>query len=155
MQLASKILSTDEIETVYSDPNFPQFNVGRNTKRLIRDDLPRAKAVDQSKLSEEDRAELNAAIAEAERVLSSTIAVDGEAEAGRARLIAILQKIGEYEPAKAEKESSFGKAMVKLSLWLYKYYGTSGYTQMPLKTVQNLFELLNDILNKIFSAVKI
>ena len=93
--------------------------------------------------------------AEAERVLSSTIAVDGEAEAARARLIAILQKIGEYEPAKAEKESSFGKAMVKLSLWLYKYYGTSGYTQMPLKTVQNLFELLNDILNKIFSAVKI
>lgn len=155
MQLASKILSTDEIETVYSDPNFPQFNVGRNTKRLIRDDLPRAKAVDQSKLSEEDRAELNAAIAEAERVLSSTIAVDGEAEAARARLIAILQKIGEYEPAKAEKESSFGKAMVKLSLWLYKYYGTSGYTQMPLKTVQNLFELLNDILNKIFSAVKL
>ena len=45
--------------------------------------------------------------------------------------------------------------MVKLSLWLYKYYGTLGYTQMPLKTVQNLFELLNDILNKIFSAVKI
>lgn len=153
VRLASKILSTDEIETVYSDPNFPQFNVGRNTKKLIRSVLPDAKKVDTSTLSAADAAELNAAIAEAERIIASTVAVAGEAEAARDRLTAILRKIGVYSPAEEEEASAFGEAMSKLSLWLFDNYGTAGYIQMPLVSIQNLFAAINTALSKLFALI--
>ncbi len=151
VRLATKILATDDIETVYSDPNFPQFNVGRNTKKLIRSIIPDAKAVDQSKLSAQDAAALNAAIAEAERVIASTVGVAGEAEAARDQLTAVLRQIGVYSPESEKEEPS--DAMKKLSLWLYENYGTAGYIQMPLISVQNLFGVIADAFGKLFAIV--
>lgn len=153
VRLATKILATDDIETVYSDPNFPQFNIGRNTKKLIRTVLPDAKRVDTSTLSAEDAAALNAAIAEAERIIASTVGVAGEAEAARDELTAILRRIGVYSPVEEEEASAFDNAMIKLSLWLYDNYGTAGYIQMPMMSVQKLLAAINGALNKIFAII--
>lgn len=145
MKLATALLADDSITDVYSDPNFPQFNAARDTKGLINGTIPQAKAVDQSKLSAEDAAELQAAIEAAEAVVASTVVVPGEAEAAAERLNAILVKIGVREPAKEEKESTF---FVGISNAIYKGFGTAGFSQMPFVGIQRLFAAVLALLRR-------
>lgn len=151
MKLATRILSTDDIEDVYSLPEYPQFNTGRNTKKLRKDMLPDAKAIDPSTLSAEDAAELAAAIAQAEAMLDNTVAVPGEAEAAQERLNAILVKIGRYGANGEEEESS--DFFEKLSLWLYDNYGTAGYSEMLPITINLIFKGISEAISRALAPV--
>ncbi len=137
IKLATELLATDNIEDVYSTPDYPQFNVARDARGLKNNVLPAAKAVDQSGLSAEDKAELNAAIAEAEEVLERTAGVEGDIKASEARLRAILTKIGVYAPSEEEEPS---ETFTGISLWLYENFGTAGFSEYPMLLVRMFLE---------------
>lgn len=124
----AKAIILGEVTDVHSDPeNYPQFNTRCYTYSLRRWTLPDAMKVDQSALSAEDKAELNAAIAESEAALAITVSDQATVDAAEARLKAILHKIGAegYDNIEPEKESpldsvwqSITYAMSKGSLFL-------------------------------------
>ncbi len=125
----AKAIILGEVSNVNDDPvNYPQFNGACYTQSMRRWKLPDAKKVDQTNLSEEDKTELNAAIAEAEAVLKMTVADQERVEKAANRLDAILHKVGAegYENIETEEESaldpileSFTCALSKASLFLF------------------------------------
>lgn len=133
LKLAISLLSCDEIKDVYSSPDFPQFNYGRDV-RNINLYLEQAKELDTSSLSAENKAKLTAAIAEAEAVLSRTAGADGELEAAEKRLKDCLVTIGALE-AERESNSTF---FTDLSLWLYDNFGTAAFSEMPKSIIGKL-----------------
>jgi len=102
MRLVIRLGTSSKYETVYSMPEWPQFNNARESRWLRVDLLPQAEAVDPKGLSEKDAKELAAAIAEAKTVLARTIGVPGEFEHAQDRLYAILAKLGLREAAKPD-----------------------------------------------------
>lgn len=126
LKLAINLLSCDEIKDVYSTPDFPQFNYGRDV-RNINLYLADAAAIDTSKLNAETKAELKAAVEEAEAVLSRTAGAQGELEAAEKRLKDCLVTIGIL---KAERESN-STLFTDLSLWLNNNFGSDGFSEMP------------------------
>lgn len=128
MSLATDLVMLDTIENVYSDPNYPQFNIGRETAELRNELLPLAREIDPSTLSAEDAAELAAAIAAADDMLSRTIGVEGEAEAVTANLRSILEKIGVVEPVAEGMPSDIVR---RISLWFFDIAGSNGYSEIP------------------------
>ncbi len=125
----AKAIIIGEVTDVHSNPEmYPQYNGPCYTQSIRRRKLPDAKRVDQSNLSEEDKSELNAAIAEGESVLKLTIADQARVEAAENKLIAILHKVGAegYENIEPEKKSKLDTicenttyAMSKGSLFLF------------------------------------
>ena len=128
ISLATRLLATDDITDVYSSPDYPQFNGGRDPRRIKNNLLPDAKKIDASKLSAEDAAELAAAIAEAEAFVNGTVCYAGQDDKIEERLRNCLVKAGAYEAEEEEEPSDF---FSKLSLWIYDTYGTAGFSQMP------------------------
>ena len=156
ISLATELLATNDIKDVYSTPDYPQFNGRRDPRKLRNDLIPAAKAVDASSLSQEDAAELKAAIEEAEAFVNNTASYDGQQKKVEDRLINILVKVGAREANVEEEPSTF---FTDLSLWLYENYGANGYTEMPLISVVLLFDaffsLFNlDILNPLLEMMK-
>lgn len=130
MRLAAELMLYDDLVDVWSMPErFPQFNVGREGRELRNGLLPRVKLIDQSTLSAEDAAELQAAIDQCEAMLETTVVVYSEFTDAQTRLDNILIKIGEKE---APKEDILGKIATPicklLSDALYKYWGARGFT---------------------------
>ena len=122
LNLAKAIL-LGEVTDVHSDPeNYPQFNGPCYTQSIRRWKLPDAKKVNQSKLNEEDKAELNAAIAECEDVLKMTIADQSRVEAAEARIITALHKVGApgYENIEPEEESPLAPVLEGITYALSK-----------------------------------
>lgn len=125
----AKAIFLGEVTNVNDNPEkYPQYNGTCYTQSIRRWKLPDAKKVDQSTLSEADKAELNAAIAEAEAVLKLTITDQPRVEAAENRLIAVLHKVGAegYENIEAASASpldpvleSLTYAMSKGSLFLF------------------------------------
>ncbi len=145
IKLATVLLATDSITDVYSDPNYPQFNVARDARGLKNDHLPNAKAaLQRTDLSAEDRAELEAAIAEAEMVLERTAGVEGDVEASEARIRAILVKIGTYQ---AEEEEEPSTTFTGISLWLYEHFGTNGFSEYLKVGINNILKAITIFLN--------
>lgn len=136
ISLATRLLSTDDIKDVYSLEEYPQFNASRDTRALKNQYIPQAKAVDISLLSEEDAAELSAAIAQAEAFVNGTVCYDGQQKEIEQRLINILVKINVREPDVKEEPSTF---FTKVSLWLYDNFGTNGFSEIPGYIISELF----------------
>lgn len=136
MKLCCELVETDRIKDVYSDKNFPQFNIGRETKKIRTELLPAAENVDRSALSAEDAAELDAAVNEANEMLARTVAKEGEAKAVEERLSAVLAKIGAIEPKKAD--SALSPAVKKLSDLLFDIGGANGYTDIGQNIVKDV-----------------
>lgn len=136
MKLCCELVETNRIKDVYSDKNFPQFNIGRETKTLRLELLPAAENVDRSSLSAEDAAELDAAVKEANEMLSRTVAKEGEAQAVEGRLRSVLEKIGATEPKKAD--SALSPAVKKLSDLLFDIGGANGYTDIGQNIVKDI-----------------
>ena len=105
----AKAIILGEVTDVHSKPEkYPQFNGPCFTKSIRRWRLSDAKRVDRSKLSEDVKTELNAAIAECEEVLKMTIADQHRVEAAETRIISALHAAGApgYESIESEKESA-------------------------------------------------
>ena len=125
----AKAIFLGEVKDVNDKPDiYPQYNGTCYTQGIRRWKLPDAKRVDQSTLSEEDKATLNAAIAEGEAVLKMTLTDKERAEKAEAQLIAALHQVGApgYENIETAKESpldsvwqSITYAMSKGSLALF------------------------------------
>ncbi|MBR3768612.1 MAG: alpha/beta fold hydrolase [Clostridia bacterium] len=125
----AKAIILGEVTDVNDNPElYPQYNGACYTQSLRRWKLPDAKKVDQSNLSADDKTELNAAIAQAEEVLTMTVADQKRVEAVENRLNAILHKVGAegYESIESEENSpmapvweSITYAMSKSTLLLF------------------------------------
>ncbi|MBO4339551.1 MAG: hypothetical protein J5877_06520 [Clostridia bacterium] len=137
MRLCCELVETDRIKDVYTDENFPQFNVGRATKELREVLLPAAENVDKSSLSDADRQELEQAVADAEAMLSRTIAEEGEAPAVEQRLRSILEKVGAVEPNESALDS-VSPVVKTISDTLLSVGGAKGYSDMPKDLISNL-----------------
>lgn len=141
MKLAAAILTDDSFTSVHSYPDrFPQFNVGRNSKGLMRD-VEEMKAYDTSKLSPELKAELEDAIAQAEEVLNNTVVDINEFEAAKANFYSVCDKVEKYENGEineAPKENGaymdFSNALAQivevLSKLFYILFGGAGFGDM-------------------------
>ena len=128
MKLCCELVESDRIKDVYSDENYPQFNVGRATKVLREELLPAAENVDRTKLNRDDTRELSASVREANDMLSRTVAVEGEAPAVEQRLRSILEKVGAVEPA--SDNSQLASVFRTISDTLMAVGGANGYTDM-------------------------
>lgn len=129
MRLCCELVETDRITDVYSDENYPQFNVGRATKTLREELLPAAEGVDLSTLSEADRNELEKAVNDANAMLSRTIAVEGEAPEIEQRLRSVLEKVGALEKQQSPLDS-VSPVVKTISDFLLSVGGANGYTDM-------------------------
>ena len=146
----AKAIFLGEVTDVNENPEmYPQYNGPCYTQSIRRWKLPDAKRVDQTELSEEDKAELNAAIAEGEAVLKLTVADQPRVEAAEKRLIAVLHKVGAegYENIEPEKESKLDLiledityAMSKGSLFLF---GGGSLVDRILSPVRKLIDLIS------------
>lgn len=136
MNLIVKLLTTDDFNVNSDKENYPQFNGVAYNKDLRRWLLPDAKEIYEQylngelALSDENAAELRAAIEEGEAVLALTIADREATDAATARCEAILVKIGQRE---AKKEDSPVKAFLErlfaaLNSAVYKQIGAQGYS---------------------------
>lgn len=124
----AKAIILGEVTDVHDNPEVhPQFNYTCNTKYIRRWRIPDAKHVLETydNLSAEDRAELEAAIADGEAVVNATIADAEKTQAAEERLNNILIKVGYMEP---EEEPSaidgiLETVMEKISWGLVKLLG--------------------------------
>ena len=145
ISLATELLATDNIKSVYSSPDYPQFNGARDPRDLKNNLIPAAKAVDASKLNADDAAELAAAIEEAEAFVNGTVCYQGQEEKIEERLKAILVKVGARGADDEEEPSGF---FSKMSIWLYDNYGTAGYSEMLPITFTLIFKGIREVLNE-------
>ena len=146
LNLAKAILM-NEVTDVNDNPEmYPQYNGSCYTQSLRRWKLPDAKKVDQTNLTEEDKAELNAAIAEGEAVLKMTVADQPRVEAAEKRLIAILHKVGAegYENIETEKESVLDPIFEKITYAMSKgslfLFGGGSLVDRILSPIRNLIK---------------
>ena len=139
LTLATNILAYDDIENVYSDPNFPQFNQARDTRGL-KNLLKEAKEADKSGLTAEQAQELEKAIADTEALLASTVEKEGETKKVEKELKDALVNAGLRKADKdKEKEAGLSK---KLSLGMLDKFGTNGLSEYPIVLVTKLFSLI-------------
>ncbi len=146
----AKAIIMGEVTDVNDNPEmYPQYNGPCYTQSIRRRKLPDAKRVDQTNLSEEDKAELNAAIAECEAVLKLTVADQPGVEAAEKRLVAVLHKVGaegygNIEPKKEPKLAPILEgvtyAMSKGSLLLF---GGGSLVDRILSPVRKLFGIIS------------
>lgn len=136
INLAVRLLWDKSFKNVYSYPNeYPQFNNSRFTKSISYK-LAAAKRLDLSNVSQEDAAELKAAIAEVESLLSETV-VDAEAfKSAEARFNAIYEKITvpktDDEIKEENNKSLFMQFLTKLLNFFNKivnyFLGNNGFS---------------------------
>ena len=144
LKLALELIARDDVQDVYSSPDFPQFNIGRITSN-VRIYMNNVKDLDTTGMTAAEIKEINEAVAEAEAILASTTGVIGEAEACEARLVKILAKEGLVEAPAEEKDPTM---LRELSLWLYEKIGTNGFSEAPGILTQYLYEKLIGIMFK-------
>ena len=142
LKLALELIARDDVQDVYSSPDFPQFNIGRITSN-VRIYMNNVKDLDTTGMTAAEIKEINEAVAEAEAILASTTGVIGEAEACEARLVKILAKEGLLEAPAEEKDPTI---LRELSLWLYEKIGTNGFSEAPGILTQYLYEKLTGIM---------
>ncbi len=142
----AKAIILGEVTDVNDNPEmYPQFNGTCYTQELRRWKLTDARKVDQSKLSAEDKAELEAAIAQAEEVLKMTITDQSKVEAAETRLDAILHKVGApgYETVGTEEASMLDPIFESITCLMSKgslfFFGGGSPVDRLLAPVRNLF----------------
>ena len=149
LNLAKAIILGD-VTDVHSNPEmYPQYNYPCYTQSIRRWKLPDAKKVDQTNLSEEDKAELNAAIAEGEAVLNMTVADQPRVEAAEQRLIEVLHKVGAegYDNIEPKKESRLDPILEDITYGMSKgslfLFGGGSPVDRLLTPLRKLFEFIS------------
>ena len=144
LNLAKAILM-GEVDNVHDNPEkYPQYNGTCNTKYLRRWKLPDAKKFLEENgdtLSAEDRAELEAAIAEGDAVLAATIADAERVDAAYDNIIRILTKHGFYdEPEEESKLTPFFESLLEsASKGLVDTIGGGSLVDFVLSPIRKIF----------------
>ena len=138
MKLVTELLVDETFVDVFSKPDkFPQFNVGRNSKGLMKD-VAEMKKYDTSDLTDAEKSLLNDAIAQAEAQLDQTN-VDIEAfEEAKDNFYSVRDQILNRDKEPEEKENdaymNFEDALKQifqmLSTILYLFFGGAGFGEM-------------------------
>ncbi len=127
VEVVCKIL-VGEIQDIYSDPAYPQFNGTRLVKKIVREYLPDFKEIDRTKLTEDQIKVLDAAVEKTEAMLASTVADDSVRAEAEKDLYDALVYCGVYEKQEEEKFKEFmGNVLYKMSEGLYKLVGPRGF----------------------------
>ena len=134
LEIAFELIAHDDIKDVYSDERFPQFNIGRDV-REIETLIELSKEVNAAKLSADKAAAIDNAVKAAEAVLADSTVTAEEYDEAVANLTAALVDAGAMK-AEKEKNPAFFE---KISNWLYKNYGTNGFSEMPGITLKKIF----------------
>jgi hypothetical protein len=139
MKLVTELLTDSSFTSVFSYPDrFPQFNVGRNSKGLMKD-VAEMKAYDRTDLTPEQVEALDAAIAQAEDALDKTNVDINEFEAAKAHFYDVRDEIlnGDKEPEVDTDNGAymdFGDLLFTLieilSDILYIFFGGKGFVEM-------------------------
>lgn len=142
----AKAIILGEVTDVNDNPEkYPQYNGHCQTRDIRRWILPDAERVDQSTLSAEDKAELNAAMEQAREVLRMTVANKEKVAAAENRLRAILHKVGAegYENIEPEEETVLDVAFEKITYAMSKgslfLFGAGSPVDRILSPVRSLF----------------
>ncbi len=146
LKIAMELIAHDDIKDVYSSPDFPQFNIGRDVRNLSAL-LETAETVNTSSLSADEKAEFDAAVAQAENLLNTTVCAAGDFEKAENRLNNILVSIGAMEAEEVKDYSFFEKA----SAWLYDNYGSNGFSEIPRLSLNIVFESIVRFINTVFA----
>lgn len=125
LKLAMELIAHDEIKDVWSSPAFPQFNYGRNVQNLLTL-LDAAKGVNQKFLTKRQKARLNAAVENAETVLSKTVDGPTAVPDAEAQLHKALVLCGKEKP-----ELETPDVFTPVSDFLYDRFGSNGYSEYP------------------------
>ena len=147
LKLAMRLIADDEIQNVYSSPEFPQFNYGRNVKTL-HELLAKAEGVNRKLLTKKKRAALDAAVTQAQTVLSKTVdSPDAIPQAEQALTNALVAA------GAMQKPTEMPNIFAPLSLWLFRHYGANGYSEMPLLTLQAGYQTVKLFVEGLFPKI--
>ena len=130
LKLAMQLIAHDDIKDVYTSPAFPQFNYGRNVKNLLAL-LDKAAGVNRKLLTRRQKAKLNAAVENAEAVLSRTVDGPTAVPDAEAQLHKALVLCGKEKPT-VETPDVF----TPVSDFLYRHFGSDGYSEYPRLTAK-------------------
>ena len=130
LKLAMQLIAHDDIKDVYTSPAFPQFNYGRNVKNLLAL-LDKAAGVNRKLLTRRQKAKLNAAVENAEAVLSRTVDGPTAMPDAEAQLHKALVLCGKEKPT-VETPDVF----TPVSDFLYRHFGSDGYSEYPRLTAK-------------------
>ncbi len=138
MKLVTELLVDETFVDVFSKPDkFPQFNVGRNSKGLMKD-IAEMKEYDTSDLTAEEKALLEDAIAQAEAQLDQTNVDIDAYNAAEKNFYDVRDQILNRDKEPEIKENGaymdFGDALKQifqmLSDILYLFFGGLGFSEM-------------------------
>ncbi len=118
------------IDDVHSSPDFPQFNGTRNTKKIVRDYLPAAAAIERSALSDAQKTALDEALQDADDLLKNTVADANKCTEVTEALYDALVLCGVYQAPAEPSASDQLKVNVlkKLNDIVYKLVGCRGFS---------------------------
>lgn len=145
LRLALELITSDDVKDVHTSPDYPQFNVGREPANLIAL-IEQAKELDKSTLNDADRAELEAALTQAEEMLESTVVKEGELEKAEARITACLVKAGVMEAPEANGPAIF----TGISAWLNENYGADGFSEILTAVFVEVFNTVLEFVSSLF-----
>ena len=145
LRLAMQLIANDNIKSVYSSPEFPQFLSGRDVRNL-HELLEKADGVNTKWLLPSKKAELKSAVDEANAVLADNLTTSADFARCEECLAKCLASIGAYKIEK-EKNPAF---LAKISNWLYDNYGTNGYSEMPGLALTNFIDKLESFFGGLF-----
>ncbi len=136
LKLAMQLIANDDIKDVYSSPDFPQFNYGRNVKNLLTL-LDEAEGVNRKLLTKGQKKRLDAAVENAQTVLSKTVdgpnaVPDAEAQLHKALVLCGKEKATLTTP----------DVFTPVSDFLYRHYGSNGYSEYPRETAKKGIDAL-------------
>ena len=138
MKLVTELLVDETFVDVFSKPDkFPQFNVGRNSKGLMRD-VAEMKEYDTSDLTDEEKALLKDAIAQAEAQLDQTNVDIDAFEAAKDNFYSVRDRILNRDKEPEEKENgaymnfedTLKQIFQMLTDILYIFFGNAGFSEM-------------------------
>lgn len=133
IRLATRILTDPDFKDVYSDPEFPQFNYARDSRKL-RNAYNSAKNTDVSGASPEDLAAFGELLAKAETAVGSTFMKTADYNELTAQLEALTYKIRTGSEQESEEPSGLVKMFTKIFKWmsdtLYKFFGGKGFSDI-------------------------
>ena len=147
LKLAMQLIAHDDITSVYSSPDFPQFNYGRNVKNLL-ELLDKAEGVNRKLLTKKRAAALDAAVAQANETLSKTVDAPDAIQKAEDALTDALVGAGAMTP-----NVTMPDVCAPLSAWLYKHFGPNGYSEMPLLILQAGYQTVRLFVEGLFPKV--
>lgn len=135
IRLVTRIITDSSFNSVYSDPEFPQFNYARDSIRSI-EFYEEWKNYDTSNLDEATAKEFNEASAQLGAAIESTYMPTEEFEAAVERFEDVVYVIENGEP-EDKSEDGFMKAITIIlritNTVMFKIFGGNGFSDIVLK----------------------